>query len=313
MTGWFKNWYVMLTVQLGGTIAFVGAVAWLANISRRIPVQGVVPASGGVALNGGTYVYSELALFLIYLVVLCLLATVLIFLLNQNLVEKRPGEQSRLEQLTRDLNFISANNTRIVSQSYGEDTTSRLNFDRVHWKLEVNADSSTTVTMDVTLRTTQQPAHFWQLWMEADPESDKVYTIDGVDLELSPDAAPMILENKPAYKKFAIFFLPAIPANSTRDITIKYHWPRFFKQLLSEKHAKYVFGLRTQDRNHPTHLIWEAHFPKSFGNVQCKSIGAKVDRVNLSCSVVAGGHVWKYENRDEHLALTDYQFLLETG
>ncbi len=291
--------------------ALVKAIDWITQKIQDYPLLLIEKASEeGLPIAAGVYTYNYYAVFFGLSASVFLAIFIVLFFLDKINIGKK-----NQKDLTNEIDFLIHNHRKIIYQLYHDEPFPRINFNSIDYTCHVDADGNGTITHKLSVQAAEETAHYWKYRISADEGTYAANSINDISLKVdSPkqetDVALLMIDNKPYFKQFAIFFLPEIKPGEEREITISYHWPKFMEKLTKEGRAYYSWEFKTQSLESETDLRLLLQFDKSLGYVNCKNQGMAINDQDLSSNMIEDSVLcWEYKNPAARLGNKKIEFL----
>jgi hypothetical protein len=149
-----------------------------------------------------------------------------------------------------------------------------------HTIIHANGDITMTATFVIT-PCSEQPIHFWETGLWADPESAKMPFIDDIKLEIL-DLGNTHVTYLPTLdegweKTFCVFFLPQIKPQESRKIKLVYRWPGYAPHFLNGDRIWFEWSYKTGLPNQPVGLEFILDIDQLIGPIDYRNEGRTDD------------------------------------
>lgn len=332
----FFREFVRFTVMMGITvIPVIMSFDYITDRVRRLCEVFITPVAQGLPAADGRYTLEQD--FVVGLEIAALIFAFSLFFsvrqfrrirqLRKSYLETTETEKHQLQALINEktrtikrlqerLDTHRLGMNRVYAQLYNESNPTKFNISALEGTYKVLANADTEVEERLTLRADHDPVIFWKFYIQADPHSTPVESIEDMTFKIEHDDDQVdieifVLNDDPKLKKVLVWFLPEIPPGSERTLRIQYCWPKLMGNLLELGSASYFWYHRSRDTGAPGKLYAEFRFDREWGELTCKNIGYKGTGTKLHCDKNALGTKWILSGNNTPLGNTKYELLFQ--
>jgi len=188
----------------------------------------------------------------------------------------------------------------------------------------IHKDFSATVSYSYQLKATNEPIHFWEIEIGAEPEAGRVDYLLDINFRVNDtskhgdfEVAYLQSQNEQHYKKIVLYFLPFIRAQEgqPRTILVDYEWPGYFLRLKEklEETFSHSFKARENIRSITFEFFLEPGMGKELACTRARSLeGTQTPPEPASYQVSPSKPPWRgYRYTIKDAPPGDYGLLLE--
>lgn len=276
----------------------------------------------GATLIAGKYVISHIFLFSFFFTMsLCLILLAIIVFTS---IKTRKNTSTGQKLMQEAYNDVCDTMQKVVYQTYNPENpnaepTPKFDFSDIECIFEINKKGDARVTQNYLITTRNEPAHFWNLRLEADTYAAPFRVLKDIALKATSqtpatNVAAIPLDNRGLRRSIAIFFLPHIPSSSERKFTIEFNWRGWFGELFDRgKSTDWSWSYKPTDHNKTASVTYKFMFSADCGPITCENLRAPLSGDILSMSIENGGPVWIYHNPAAPLARLNWEMRFTRG
>ena len=189
------------------------------------------------------------------LFVLLIAALILAAIASRDAFRQRRAAMQLNDPLRRSLRGTRDAATRIVGQLYPIAERPPFVFDEAERILAIGENGDATLTVTSHIRASDRPLHFWNVFIDAEPEANAATFLDDIGFKVWENdgdvdrVAYLVTRDESREKKAAVFFLPHIAVGeAARRITYEVHWPGLMAKLVNSGEEDYHLMLDSHGR-----------------------------------------------------------------
>jgi hypothetical protein len=302
---WLRSAYVIFGVVVTG---IMGGLIELISIADSIN-YGIVKLlqsnPAGPELYG-KFLFPKnwfaLVIILICLMLLFPATSILRHFANED-KDKQTGKQlsGEIVSLRQDINEIIRYSENITNYMYpGDVDLGRFDTKSVDVKYDISDGGDTLVEALITIECTNDSAHFYRYWIDADPESEAVdffrdLRFSATDSNTGRKLDWLLVKNGPKNKTFAIFF-PEVSPGMQMKLHISYVWPAYMRKLIDLGAANFRWNYLSKSPNARAPVKKEWSFSNRLAKVKCRIAGRQAASASVYSENRAGSTAWIYHD-----------------
>lgn len=189
------------------------------------------------------------------------------------------GKRSPLRRAKQEIAGVTSAVEAVVKKLYDIESP-RWSFTSVRGVYSVNAAGDCDVTLKYELKAGPQPAQLWRFQMSADNTAKKIDWLEQINFKVEllnnipgTELRYLVYNNGPLYKEVAIFFLPEIKPNDTREVQITYQWPGQAKDLLKQGKTRFAVKFKSCDPLDRADVQYDFKFAGGLGAISFERLG----------------------------------------
>lgn len=206
---------------------------------------------------------------------------------------------AEIVSLRQDMNNIIRYSENITNYIYpGDVDLGRFDTKKVHVKHDISDNGDTLVEALITIACTNEPAHFYRCWIDADPESQGVdyfrdlrFEVTDSDTGRKLDFLP--IKNGARNKMFAIFF-PEVAPGKQMTLRICYVWPGFMRKLIELGATNFSWQYLSKSPNSRAPLTMEWNFSNKLAKLNCRIAGRQSNSASIFSENRVSSTAWIY-------------------
>lgn len=206
---------------------------------------------------------------------------------------------SEIVSLRQDINDIIRYSENITNYMYpGDVDLGRFDIKKVHVKHDVSDGGDTLVEALITIECTNEPAHFYRCWIDADPESDGVnyfrdLRFEATDSDTGRKLDFLPVKNGAKNKMFAIFF-PEVAPGKRMTLRICYVWPGFMRKLVDLGATNFSWKYLSKSPNARAPVTMEWNFSNKLAKHNCRIAGRQSGSASVLSESRISSTAWIY-------------------
>jgi hypothetical protein len=228
---------------------------------------------------------------------------------------RRLADKLSILTLVYDDLLKCAKNVAALAIYRSSDGRPKIDIRRMHVRHTIEIDGTTQVSRSYLIYCPKHRATAFEIWIEADDESEPVSGYRGLNLQLEDRTLGQELDWIPTSeglrrKQFAIFF-PEIEPGTEKEIEVFYTWPRFMARLLERGSADFWWAHKAATENATAHVTYEWLYKAGFPEVCMRLGGVHGETASLKYERRPEGLCWIYVDANAKVDKRDYKVVVD--
>ena len=172
-------------------------------------------------------------------------------------------------------------------------------------KHDISDNGDTFVEALLTIECTNEPAHFYRYWIDADPESQgvdyfRVLRFEVTDSDTGRKLDFLPIKNGARNKMFAIFF-PEVAPGKQMTLRICYVWPGFLRNLIELGATNFSWRFLSKSPNSRAPLTMEWNFSNKLAKLNCRIAGRQSNTATVFSEFRVNSTAWIYSDTEAYM------------
>lgn len=227
---------------------------WLSQLLQKWPVSFLIKDdSAGIIVAEGRYIYSIWPIY-ISVIALTILFFMVVFIAHSYFGKNERLNRSRQQSYEQTIDKVRS----LMRTIYRNNSRPRINIKSIDCQYRVSIDGDTYAERCITFVCGDKPAHFWEFWIDADPEAPAVEDIADIDLSVTDkendqELEWLLLQNEPHRKRIAMYFPEMLPGEA-KTLGISFRWPAYMRRIIDKGSTEFYWSYRSASENNLAHV-----------------------------------------------------------